>query len=144
MHHVLNVPAPSPIFLPIMGDGTGDIMRLDPKSMKRRQHPRVRGSWVCEFRGLGVLPVLHARFLNMTARRYSQAGKFDGHARRLEELLEAFDNPRALVAIQADHPVDDGGGFKQWWGVLKFADLDLSDDGTLSFTVVDRLTEWPA
>jgi hypothetical protein len=118
-------------------------MRLDPQSMKRRQEPRARGSWVCAFRGVGTLPVLHTRYLDMPARHYHQEKKGERRSAKFALLLEAFETSNNLVAIQEDHHENSSHNFKNWWGILRCSDVVVTDDGTLSFNVVDRLTEWP-
>lgn len=118
--------------------------RADPKAMKRRQLPRVRGSQVCEFDGLGVLPVVHKQFLDMKLGRYEHTTKASRYSKRVEELVKAFENPRRLVAVQFDNGGPEDLGFKQWWGILEFADFEITDDGLLSFSVENRLAEWPS
>ncbi len=118
-------------------------MRLDPQSMKRRQEPSSRGSWVCAFRGVGTLPVLHTRYLNMAALRYHQEKKGERCSAKFDALLRAFEDSNGLVAIQEDHHENSAHNFKKWWGIIRCSDLEVTDEGTLSFKVVERVTEWP-
>ncbi|MCR9158838.1 MAG: hypothetical protein NXH80_16490 [Rhodobacteraceae bacterium] len=118
-------------------------MRVDANTMKRRQRPRIRGSWVCEFRGLGMLPVLHTGYLDMKSRTYSQSKKGDRRSAKFQQLLKAYEKSGGLVAIQIDHHKNDGHDFKEWWGIVQTSDLVVTEDGSITLDVVDRLLEWP-
>lgn len=118
-------------------------MKVTPQTMKSKQRPRARGSWVCEFNGLGLLPVLHTKYLDMKSRTYFQPKKGELRAAKFSSLLEAFEMSGGLVAIQNDHHTNPAHSFVGWWGILKCDDLSVTDDGTLSLRVVDRLREWP-
>ena len=97
--------------------------------------PRLIGMQTCEFKGLGILPVVHKQFLDEV-----RAGLENF---RVQEQLAAFDNPRRLVAVQIDKGDDGELGFVQWWGILVFDNFQVSNDGKISFDVVDRMREWP-
>lgn len=118
-------------------------MRLDPQMMARKQVPRHVGQQICEFRGLGVLPVVHLQFLDMKNLSYAHKVKAGLKSKKVQDQLVAFENIGKLVAVQIDKEGTGELGFKQWWGILQFSDFKVTDDGIISFVVVKRLTEWP-
>jgi hypothetical protein len=80
----------------------------------------------------------------MTALRYHQEKKGERRSAKFGSLLKAFEGSNGLVAIQEDHHENSAHNFKNWWGIIRCGDLVVTEDGTLSFTVLERVTEWPS
>lgn len=89
------------------------------------------------------MPVLHTRYLDMRTLRYYQEKKGQLRQAKFQTLLEAFEESNGLVAIQKDHHTNPTHSFSGWWGIIRCDNLEVSEDGTLSLRVVERLTEWP-
>lgn len=120
------------------------MVKVTAQSMASRQVPRHIGDHVCEFRGVGVLPVVHWQFLDMKARRYSHIARAGLASSRVQDQLRAFETSGGLAAVQVDRGGPEDLSFKNWWGILRFTNFHVSDEAEISFDVIGRLTDWPA
>ena len=79
----------------------------------------------------------------MKTRTYSQSKKGERRSAKFQQLLEAYHQSGGLVAIQQDHHENKDHSFKKWWGIVRTSDLVVTEDGSLTLTIDDRLREWP-